>query len=138
MEETLLAKLRAIPIFADLDDDALARVGAVVTEFEAPAGHVLTQSGQEGSGMFLLEEGVVTVELPRSGSVTLGPGEFFGELAILASEVTRTARVQAATQVRCLAVTRRDFAAILEAEPEIAVAMLPVLARRIASLETQA
>jgi CRP/FNR family transcriptional regulator, cyclic AMP receptor protein len=138
MEERLLAKLRAIPIFADLDDDALARVGAVVTEFEAPAGHVLTQSGQEGSGMFLLEEGVVKVELPRSGSVTLGPGEFFGELAILASEVTRTARVQAATQVRCLAVTRRDFAAILEAEPEIAVAMLPVLARRIASLETQA
>jgi CRP/FNR family transcriptional regulator, cyclic AMP receptor protein len=138
MEDTLVAKLRAIPIFADLDDDALARVGAVVTEFEAPAGHVLTQSGQEGSGMFILEEGVVTVELPRSGSVTLGPGEFFGELAILASEVTRTARVQAATQVRCLAVTRRDFAAILEAEPEIAVAMLPVLARRIASLETQA
>ena len=88
--------------------------------------------------MFILEEGVVTVELPRSGSVTLGPGEFFGELAILASELTRTARVQAATQVRCLAVARRDFAAILEAEPEIAVAMLPVLARRIASLETQA
>jgi CRP-like cAMP-binding protein len=138
MDDTLVAKLRAIPIFADLDDDALARIGAVVTEFEAPAGHVLTQPGQEGSGMFILEAGVVTVELPQSGSVTLGPGEFFGELAILASEVTRTARVQASTHVRCLAVARRDFAAILEAEPEIAVAMLPVLARRIASLETQA
>ncbi len=138
MDDTLVAKLRAIPIFADLDDDALARVGAVVTEFEAPAGHVLTQPGQEGSGMFLLEEGAVTVELPRRGSVTLGPGEFFGELAILASGVTRTARVQASTWVRCLAVARRDFAAILEAEPEIAVAMLPVLARRIASLETPA
>lgn len=138
MDGTLLGKLRAIPIFADLDDDALARVGAVVTEFEAPAGHVLTQPGQEGSGMFILEEGAVSVELPRSGTVTLQPGEFFGELAILAPGIARTARVQASTKVRCLAVARRDFTAILEAEPDIAVAMLPVLARRIASLETPA
>jgi CRP-like cAMP-binding protein len=136
MDVTLVAKLRSIPILADLDDGALARVGAVVTEFEAPAGHVLTQPGQDGSGMFILEEGSVTVELPRSGNVMLGPGEFFGELAILAPGLTRTARVQASTPVRCLAVARRDFAAILEAEPDIAVAMLPVLARRIASLET--
>jgi CRP/FNR family transcriptional regulator, cyclic AMP receptor protein len=136
MDATMAAKLRAIPIFADLDDNALARVGAVVTEFEAPAGHVLTQPGQEGSGMFVLEEGSVAVEIPRGGTVTLGPGEFFGELAILAEGITRTARVQATTTVRCLAVARRDFAAILEAEPDIAVAMLPVLAKRIASLET--
>ena len=135
MDGTLVAKLRAIPIFADLDDEALVRVGAVVTEFEAPAGHVLTQTGQEGSGMFILEEGTVSVELPRSGNVTLGPGEFFGELSILAEGVTRTARVRAASRVRCLAVARRDFRAILEAEPDIAVAMLPVLARRIADLE---
>src|SRR5947207_1262656 len=135
MDDSLVPKLRAIPIFADLDDEALARVGAVVTEFEAPAGHVLTQPGQEGSGMFVLEEGTVAVELPRNRTVTLGPGEFFGELAILADGVARTARVRAASQVRCLAVARRDFRAILEAEPDIAVAMLPVLARRIADLE---
>ena len=135
MDATLVAKLRAIPIFAELDDDALVRVGAVVTEFEAPVGHVLTQTGQDGSGMFILEEGTVTVELSGGGTVTLGPGEFFGELAILAPGVTRTARVQASTPVRCLAVARRDFSAILEAEPDIAVAMLPVLAQRIARLE---
>jgi len=46
--------------------------------------------------------------------------------------------VQATTAVRCVAVARRDFAAILEAEPDIAVAMLPVLARRIADLESPA
>jgi CRP-like cAMP-binding protein len=138
MDATLMAKLRAIPIFAELDDDAIVRVGAVVTEFEAPTGHVLTQPGDEGSGMFILEEGTVAVELAAGGTVSLGPGEFFGELAILAPGVTRTARVQAATPVRCLAVARRDFAAILEAEPDIAVAMLPVLAQRIARLETPA
>ena len=86
--------------------------------------------------MFILEEGSVTVDLPGGGTITLGPGEFFGEIAILATGVSRTARVQAATPVRCLAVARRDFAAILEAEPDIAVAMLPILALRIAHLET--
>lgn len=86
--------------------------------------------------MFVLEEGTVTVELLGGATTSLRPGEFFGELAILASGMTRTARVQAATPVRCLAIARRDFAAILEAEPDIAVAMLPVLARRIAGIET--
>jgi len=138
MDGTLVEKLRAIPIFGDLDAEALARIGAVVTEFEAPAGHVLIERGQEGSGMFILEEGTVAVELPRGGTVTLRPGEFFGELAIMAPGLTRTARVQASTPVRCLAVARRDFAAILEAEPEIAVVMPPVLARRIADLESPA
>ena len=136
MDQSLAAKLRGVPIFADLDDDALARIAAVVTEFEAPAGHVLTQPGQEGSGMFVLEEGSVKVELPGGAIVSLGPGEFFGELAILAPGVTRTARVQASTPIRCLAIARRDFAAILEAEPDIAVAMLPVLARRLADAES--
>jgi CRP-like cAMP-binding protein len=88
--------------------------------------------------MFVLEEGSVTVELPGGATVSLGPGEFFGELAILAPGVTRTARVRAASQIRCLAIARRDFAAIVEAEPEIAVSMLPVLARRLADAEAAA
>ena len=136
VDQPLAAKLRGVPIFGGLSDDALARIVAVVTEFEAPAGHVLTQVGQEGSGMFVLEVGSVKVELPDGATVSLGPGEFFGELAILAPGVTRTARVQASTPVRCLAISRRDFAAILEAEPEIAVAMLPVLARRLAEADS--
>ena len=135
MEATVVEHLRAVPIFSELPDEALARLAAVVTEFEAPAGHVLTQLGQEGSGMFVLEEGSVTVELPGGATISLGPGEFFGELAILAPGVTRTARVRAASPIRCLAIARRDFAAIVEAEPEIAVSMLPVLARRLADAE---
>ncbi len=135
MDRGNIPKLRAIPIFAGLDDGALERIAAVATEFEAATGHVLTQPGQEGSGMFILEEGSVVVELQSGASVTLGPGEFFGELAILALGVSRTARVRASTPVRCLAISRAEFARVLAEQPAIAVAMLPVLAKRIADLE---
>jgi CRP-like cAMP-binding protein len=135
MDSGDILKLRAIPIFTDLDDDALQRIAAVATEFDAPSGHVLVQPRQEGSGMFILEEGSVVVELYSGTSLMLGPGEFFGELAILAPGVSRTARVRASTAVRCLAISRHDFDQVLAEHPFIAVAMLPVLARRIAEIE---
>jgi CRP/FNR family cyclic AMP-dependent transcriptional regulator len=135
MDGRNIPKLRTIPIFSGLDDGELERIAAVATEFEAAAGHVLTQPGQEGSGMFILEEGSVAVELRNGTTVVLGPGEFFGELAILGPGVPRTARVRATTPVRCLAISRSEFDRVLREQPAIAVAMLPVLARRIADLE---
>jgi voltage-gated potassium channel len=124
-------RLREIPLFAELDDDALELIALAVTEFEAAAGHVLVERGRDGAGMFVLEEGSVAVELPGGRTLRRGPGEFFGELALLGSRV-RTARVRAETPVRCLAIGRADFTRLLNEEPRIAVAMLPVLARRLA------
>ena len=126
-----IEKVRGIPMFAELDDDGLARVAELFSEVEAPAGQVIVEHGHAGSGMFLLEEGTVSVELP-AGTIELGPGEFFGELAILADDVPRTARVRAISPIRCLVIGRPDFRRLLEEEPRIAVAMLPVLARRLA------
>ena len=74
--------------------------------------------------MFVLEEGEVVVEVPGR-TYSCEPGEFFGELALLAPGLVRTARVRATTPVRCLAISRISFAELLEAEPQIAVAMLP-------------
>ena len=122
-------RLRSVPLFSSLSPASLARVSGIVTEFEVAAGHVLVQPGEAGAGMFVLEEGVVTIEL-QGRSLEAGPGEFFGELALLAP-VARTGRVRASTPVRCLAIGREDFSRLLEEEPSIAVAMLPVLARRL-------
>ena len=127
----LAGKLRAIPLFSELDDVALGHVAELATEFEAEAGHVLVQPGTSGAGMFVLEDGTVEVEL-RNHRVELGAGEFFGELAILDDGTPRTARVRAKTDVRCLAISRSDFARLLDEQPRIAVAMLRVLARRLA------
>jgi voltage-gated potassium channel len=123
-------KLRGIPLFADLSERALARIAELATEFEEPAGWVLVEVGQPGSGMFVLEEGTVAVELPDGRTKELGPGDFFGELAIL-TDHPRNARVRARTPVRCLAISRTDFRKLLEEEPEIGVAMLPRLAKRL-------
>jgi CRP-like cAMP-binding protein len=123
-------RLRDVPLFADLGEDVLQRVFGVSTELECPAGQVLARADDPGAGMFVLEEGTVEVEA-RGRTYELGPGEFFGELALLVPESTRVARVRAKTPIRCIAINRIDFEELLEDEPRIALAMLPVIARRL-------
>jgi CRP-like cAMP-binding protein len=130
MVDSAVEHLRALPLFAGLSDDALAKVADAATEFDVPAGRVLAEIGQPGSGMFIVEDGEVAVELPSGGEAVLGHGEFFGEMALLTDE-PHSARVRAKTDVRCIALSRRDFSALLDAEPRVAVVMLPVLARRL-------
>jgi len=125
-----LARLRGVPIFAGLGDDVLQRILGASTELEVPAGQVLARAHDPGAGMFVLEEGTVVVEAPGR-TIELGPGEFFGELSLLVPESTRVARVRAKTQVRCVAINRLDFEELLEDEPRVALAMLPVVARRL-------
>jgi CRP-like cAMP-binding protein len=135
MSEADAERLRAIPMFAGVDDAHLARIAEAAAPFEVGAGHVLAERGQPGSGMFVIVEGSVEVDVPGGGRITLGPGEFFGELSLLA-DTERSARVRAVTLVRGLAIDRSAFLGLLEHEPRIALAMLPVLARRLVSLET--
>jgi CRP-like cAMP-binding protein len=125
-------RLREIPLFAELSSPALESLAEIAIEVDVPAGQVLTRPDDSGMGMFVIEQGTVTVEL-KERVIELGPGEFFGELALLIPEGVRVARVRAETDVRMLALARDDFARLLEQEPSIAVAMLPVLARRLSN-----
>jgi CRP-like cAMP-binding protein len=74
-------------------------------------------------------EGTVHVQVGED-RLEKGAGEFLGELSLLVPGLTHTTRVQAATPVRFLAIRRDDFEELLREHPTIAVAMLPVLARR--------
>ena len=105
MDADLPGKLAQLPLFAQLDNDALAAVAQHVYEVEARAGQVLIEIGQPGAGMFVLEEGELEVQLPTGETVTLSkPGEFVGDLALLTDE-PHVARVRAHTEVRCLAIS---------------------------------
>jgi CPA1 family monovalent cation:H+ antiporter len=112
-------RLRAAPLFADLDDEHLDRLAAATSEFQAPAGQALIERGRPGSGLLVLEEGEVVVEAPE-GRRELGPGDVFGERALLGERVNRTARVRAQTDVRCLAIARPELERLLAEFPTIA------------------
>jgi len=127
-------RLREIPLFSELSDEALTRVAEIATEIECPAGTVLALADDPGSGMYIVEEGTVIVEARGSFHAELGPGEFVGELTLLVPEAHRVGRVRAKTDVRCLAISRESFSELLDQEPQLAVAMLPVLARRLISV----
>jgi CRP-like cAMP-binding protein len=125
-------RLRRVDLFSTLDDDALRLVASLSTELDVPAGTVLTQPQQPGAGMFVIEEGRAVVELRGGKERELGPGDCFGELALLTPEGERTARVRAETDAHCFAIARDDFRDLLVREPRIAVALLSVLASRLA------
>ena len=134
-EDSLVKRLADIPLFSALEPDALERIGALVIPFDAPAGHVLVQYGIVGSGLFLIDEGAVQVEV-HDKKIELGHGEFFGELALLVERATHTARVKAKTDVTGYCITRDVFTKLLEDEPKIALAMLQVVAHRLADVTT--
>jgi voltage-gated potassium channel len=112
-------RLGALPLFADLDEAQLERLAAATSVFDAPAGQALIERGKPGSGMFVLAEGEAIVEAPE-GTRTLGPGDVFGERALLGDDIERTARVRAVTDVRCLAIARAEIEQLLSDNPRLA------------------
>ncbi len=130
----LIASLSKLSLFADLDEPALARIAAVSAPVEAPSGHVLIHPGQEGSGLFVIREGSVVVEL-GARTIECMAGDFIGELSLLVDGLVHTGRVRATTPVKCIAISRNDFDELLVEEPRIAINMLRVLARRLAEAD---
>jgi CRP-like cAMP-binding protein len=122
--------LKRIPLFAGLEPDAIAWVAAVTLEVEVRAGQALMQPGATGSGMFFILEGTAEVEA-REARRELGPGDFFGELALLTDKGRRTARVRAKSDMRCLALDRAGFDQLEHEHPEVAASLLETSLRRI-------
>lgn len=135
MDEALADRLSGVPLFADLDQDHLRSVAKLVSEFEAPAGHVLVQPGMVGAGLFLIEEGTARLSV-HGREVALGPGEMVGELALLDDRSTHTTRVRTTSPVKGYCISRDAFGELLHSEPGIAIPMLRVLARRLVDVLT--
>jgi CRP/FNR family transcriptional regulator len=134
VDQEKIAQLRGIPMFAALPDEVLEELAAKASDFDAPAGQVLIQANQPGSGLLILTSGRATVEL---GAQTLecGAGECIGELSLLIDDLVHTARVRATTEVRGVAISRQDFESLLASDSRIALALLRVLAHRLAETD---
>ena len=78
-----------------------------------------------------------TAEVTKDGAVvaTYGPGDYFGEIALLSDDTARTATVTATSDAEVLGLTKWDFRALVSSEPDIAVQVMGELARRVAETE---
>jgi CRP-like cAMP-binding protein len=102
------ARLKAIPVFASLDEQTLLRVAIFATEVSHPAGRELVRQGDYAREFMVIEEGEVDVVRDGERIATLGPGDFFGEIGVL-EKTRRTATVVATTPVRLVLLTHWDL-----------------------------
>ena len=122
--------LGRVPIFSNCTAEEIAAIAGVAQEsFFQPAQIIVTQ-GTPGQAFYMITAG--RVEILRDG-VSLGafgPGDFFGEMALLDS-APRSATIRALDHVSCLMLSSWDFKALLERHPSIAIKLLEVLSRRL-------
>ena len=141
------ALVRALPLFAGLDEERLRALASVTWVGPVPAGAAVIEEGDEvrddEEGLYLLIEGTVQV---RKGATelgdgrllrTLGPGDYFGEMALVDAE-PRSASVFAETEVQYLAMSRWDFHRRLRTDPDIALRIMATLASRLRAREEDA
>jgi CRP/FNR family transcriptional regulator, cyclic AMP receptor protein len=122
--------LRKVPLFADLDDEDLARLANQMKERHFREGSPMTSEGTGGAGFFVITEGNATVAVQGEPKSTLGPGDYFGEIALI-DEGTRSASITAATDVTAYGLTAWEFRPFVEEHPKVAWAMLKTLAQRL-------
>ena len=116
--------LAGVPFLAGLDRKHLERLARDFTERTFAAGSVAVREGDErGIGFFVVVEGQGTVTVGDMQVATVGPGDYFGEVALISDRV-RTATVTATTDLRCLVMTMWDFRAFVQGDAEVAWKLL--------------
>ena len=130
MEGSIVEMLQKTPLWTGLTSQDLGLVAKYAEEQKFESGQKIVSKGEPGTGFYLLLEGAVEV---RSGAQTLsklGPGQFFGEMAIFDNQ-PRSADVVAIEPSRILILSANSFKTLLFANPKIALRMLQELARRL-------
>ena len=129
-----LDHLRKVPLFSKMGTSELERVGQLADEVEVGLDSILAEQGTIGHEFFFVLSGRVMVLDGHTPIRTLGPGEFFGEIALLES-VPRTATVRAEGIVTLLVIGHREFHALMDEFPSIRAAVLDAVADRLRRTE---
>jgi CRP-like cAMP-binding protein len=124
--------LKKVPLFAGCSKTELRRLAATADEIDVREGYVLMREGRPGREFFVLVEGSVQVTRGEKKLSELGPGDWFGEIALL-TKIPRTASVVATSAVRALVVTDRAFRQLVETMPSLAIKVLASLGDRLAA-----
>jgi CRP-like cAMP-binding protein len=126
--------IERIPLFAGLDNRELKAVAGSMKDRVFAAGSTVVEEGQGGVGFFVIESGTAKVSVGGAEVRTLGPGDHFGEIALIA-DTPRTATITAETELVCFGMTVWDFHGVVESNSSIAWKLLQTLARQLAEAE---
>ncbi len=111
--------LRKVPLFAELDNRQLKKLASRFRERTVGPGTKVTTEGEmSGVGFFVVGSGEASVNVGGKDVTTLGPGDHFGEIALV-SESARTATVTATTELRLLEIPFWDFRDFAHANPDV-------------------
>ena len=130
-----LEVLRAVPLFRQVPESDLRAMAELIRERRQPKGSLILTQGDEGETLFLIRSGQVKVSVVAEDGrevilSVLGAGSFFGEMALIDDE-PRSAHVFAMQESVLLTLRREDFRAQLTRSPELGIALLRELSRRI-------
>ena len=123
--------LARVPIFEGLDKRDLERIAGSMKQRTFRAGDKVTTEGQGGVGFFVIEDGEAKVTIHGDERRRLGPGDYFGEVALL-TDSPRTATITAETDLRCYGMTSWDFKPLVESHGSIAWKLLQAMAKNYA------
>lgn len=136
--EELLAQ---VGLFAEIGQRNRKRLASVMTSHKYGPGDLIMKEGEPASAFYIIASGRVEVvkgldrQKPQA-LATLGPGEFFGEMALFEG-YPRSASVRALEGTECLTLSRWDFLEELRVAPTIAMRILAVVVRRLRELEAK-
>ena len=131
--DTKVDALAKAPLFAALSRQELGELAKATEDLEVQEGKTLTREGDLGREFFVIVDGDVSVTLDGNEIRRLGPGDFFGEIALIYDNARRTATVTAASPLRFFVLTRQSFRSLLEHQPEIEEKVMAALEERLAA-----
>jgi CRP/FNR family cyclic AMP-dependent transcriptional regulator len=128
--------LRNVPLFSGLDDSELESLADEFNERRFSAGDTIALEGEGGLMFFVVDEGEAAVEVHGEEVATLGPGEHFGEIALI-DRRPRTATVTARSDLKTYGLPVFVFRPFVEARPAVAWKLLEAMADRLAEAESR-
>jgi CRP-like cAMP-binding protein len=131
--DTKADALKKTPLFGELSKHELSELAKATEDLEVDEGRVLTREGDLGREFFVIVEGDVSVTQDGNEIRRLGPGDFFGEIALIYENARRTATVTATSPLRFFVLTRQSFRSLLEHQPEIEQKVMAALEERLTS-----